>query len=184
MDTKPSVVGWFVATVIKMLIRSVGKSSKPSSFIKFGFPKPTHTQGQQNLGAGIDVADALINEGREFNGLRGHRHLKICETCLLVWISQVLAPSLERMQLVYMRRRSAKERLLTNLARVQQEVDAGLRVEFAVDKSLMGLIVGTQGANIRKVRPPTYAILHVPHAFCWPSWSEIQSRTRLSWRVC
>ncbi|KAK3254752.1 hypothetical protein CYMTET_36044, partial [Cymbomonas tetramitiformis] len=54
-------------------------------------------------------------------------------------------------QLVYLRRLGVKERLQEERNRVENEIQSGLRVEFPVDPEVLGMLIGTQGANVRKV---------------------------------
>jgi len=54
-------------------------------------------------------------------------------------------------QLMYLRRHKLAARVEGDLIKMQQDIDAGLRVEFHVKPEVMGLVVGFRGQNVTKV---------------------------------
>jgi transcription antitermination factor NusA-like protein len=54
-------------------------------------------------------------------------------------------------QLMYLRRHKLAARVEGDLMRMQQDIDAGLRVEFQVKPEVMGLVVGFRGQNVTRV---------------------------------
>ena len=73
----------------------------------------------------------------------------------VVETAQLLLETLVGQQLQLQRRFGLKDRLADDVSRVQAEIEAGLRCEFTVDPELLGLVIGSGGANVRRVTEET-----------------------------
>ena len=50
------------------------------------------------------------------------------------------------------RRTAQREQLELDVLKVKREMEAGLRVEFPVERSLISQVIGVRGANVKRVQ--------------------------------
>ena len=94
-------------------------------------------------GAAVGIGDVTFDDARRDRiVLHGDLPEEVDRAALLV------ESVLER-RIVLQQRLSIKEKLDQERAKVQDELDRGLRVEFEVDPKFMGMVVGAKGSRIR-----------------------------------